>query len=517
MFFAETKLIVMTLTEKVIRQCIENGVTDIRKMARVICEQDPKATVESARFRIRRMLGRAGNQVPQKHQELYALYLEATSKSNHYSSAANKELKKSKVYIVTTALNSTPVHKSFWENILRYAAFLGAEIHVVASRYKNPTSVFSDVKEDVWCAEVLPYLDAARHELFPGIQLLSDVKISPTAITPLTGLNGMTGDASCILGHPRVHMMVMPTPKDCPAKIMMTTGCCTQPNYTDSKTGKKGMFHHTYGFVIATERGFHYVTAKDNGDFIDYDWMVTSEGVTKAPPVEALVFGDIHCAKLSQESRESIDREIKLTNPKMVVLHDVFDGESINPHEEKDPLKKVRRFESGRNNLGEEIKEALEFLSHVKSLCPNVLVVPSNHDNFLDRYIANMDWRKDISNALMYAELLPIALKEDGVFRTLANRIGVNATKIDDSVKVCGIELNTHGDKGANGSKGSSVQYKNMSFKLVKGHDHSPSRLDGCLSVGAQDLDQGYNEGLSSWARANVAIDVFGKTQHRFL
>ena len=31
---------------------------------------------------------------------------------------------------------------------------------------------------------------------------------------------------------------------------MLTTGACTVKNYTDSKSGKKGEFHHTLGFVI---------------------------------------------------------------------------------------------------------------------------------------------------------------------------------------------------------------------------------------------------------------------------
>lgn len=506
----------MILTEQIIRECIAKKITDKQTIARVIVKHDPTATLEKARDRVRKMLGAHGQRVANKHQELYALYLQACQKCDHYDTATKKKLKKSKVYIITAALNNTPVHKLFWEKLLMYAEFHKAEIHVVAMRYRNPTSVFSDAKEDFWCDEVLPYLDAGRHELFPGIHLLSDVKISPTAITPLTGMNGMSGEGSCIFGHPRVHLVTLPTPMDSPTKMMVTTGACTLPNYTDSKAGKKGSFHHTYGFIIARESGFHYVTAKENGDFIDYEWMVTSKGVEKSPPVEALVFGDIHHAKLTDEGLKRIEKEIKLTRPKMGVVHDVFDGESINPHEEKDPIEKVKRYVSGRSDLNSEINKTLDFLTWMKRRIKNILVVPSNHDNFLDRYISTMDWRKDIPNAVIYSELLPIAIKEEGVFRVLASRIGVRATKINDSVKVHGIELNIHGDLGANGSKGSSVQYKNMSFKVIKAHDHTPTRLDGSVSVGVQELFHGYNKGLSSWARANVSIDVFGKIQHRF-
>lgn len=506
----------MTLTEKVIRECIANKITDKVAIAREILKQDPTTTLEKARKNVRKYLGCAGNPVANKNVELYNLYMEACAKSCHYEQAQNKELKESKTYIITSALNNTPVHLPFWNNLLKYAEFLGAEIHVIASRYRNPTSVFTDKTEDTWVKEVLPYLDAKRHILFPGIQLMSDVKISPTAVTPLTGLNGFSGDESCIFGHPRVHLQCMPVLKGCRPKMMMTTGVCTLPNYTDSKTGKKGDFHHTYGFVIVTECGMHYVTAKENGDFIDYGWMVTSEGITKSPSPLALILGDIHHAKLSEEALDRIHSRIVTLKPDKVVLHDVFDGESINPHDEKDPIKRVKRHLNGKGNLGNELDDALYFLVGIKELCEDVLLVPSNHDRFLDRYIANMDWRKDIENAVKYAELLPIALKEDGVFSYLARRIGINAPSINDSVKVHGIELNTHGDKGANGTRGSSVQFKNMSFKMIKAHDHTASRLDGTTSVGCQDLDHGYNEGLSSWIRADATIDIFGKIQHYF-
>lgn len=506
----------MTPTERIIRECIAKKITDKRAMAKVYVEQYPEVPFEYARRRIRKMLGSSGNLEEKRETELYKLYMDACSKSTHYEEAQKKELKKSKVYLITSALNNTPVHMPFWNNLLKYAEFLGAEIHVVALRYKNPTSVFSDRKEDVWVKEVLPYLDAKRHELFPGTILMSDVKISPTAVLPLSGLNGFSGDESCIFGHPRVHLQSQPVLKGCNPKMMLTTGVCTLPNYTDSKAGKKGEFHHTYGFTVATEDGLHYVTAKDNGDFIDYRIMVTSEGIYASPPVEALVLGDIHHAKLSEDALVRIEDRITTLKPKRVVLHDVFDGESINPHDDKDPVKKVKRYESGRADLSYELDEALSFLSWMKGLCDNIMVVPSNHDSFLDRYMANMDWRKDIPNAIKYAELLPIALKEDGVFRHLIQQIGIYAPSVNDSIKVHGVELNTHGDRGANGTRGSSVQFKNMSFKMIKAHDHTPSRLDGCSSVGCQDLDHGYNEGLSSWGIADIAVDAFGKIQHYF-
>lgn len=504
------------MIEKVISECIDKGITDKRAIAKELVKQDPSRTLEQARQSIRVRLGAAGRPLSPKHLEIYNKYMDAISKDNHYTVASKKELKDSRVYIVTTAMNNTPVHRPFWNNVLAYAAYTHAEIHVIAARYSNPTSVFRDKDFDEWCQDVLPYLDAARHTLFPGIHLMSDVKISPTAVTPLSGLNGMSGPESCIFGHTRVHMQLMPVTKGSQPKIMMTTGVCTQPNYTDSKAGKKGEFHHTYGFVIVREYGFHYVTANNDGSFIDYDVMVTDGQVSPAPAVKALILGDIHVAKLTSESLSRIRDRIVGTRAEMVVLHDVLDCESVNPHEEKDAVLKSKRYEDGRNNLAVELDEALAFLGNIKALCDNVVMVRSNHDFMLDRYIANMDWRKDIPNALKYAELLPIALREDGVFPYLARQIGIHATTVDESISVCGIELNLHGDRGANGSRGSAVQFKNLSSKVIVGHSHSPSRLDGCLTVGCQDLDHEYNQGLTSWGIGDVIITANGKVQHIF-
>lgn len=507
----------MILTEKVIRECIAKGITDKRAIAKEITKQDFSVSLESARSSVRYALGSSGRPVSGVNAELYSLYMAALCKTNQYEQASHKELKPSKVYIITTALNSTPVHEQFWKNLLAYVAYLNAELHVIASRYKNPTSVFADSNDDVWCAEVLPYLDAGRHMLFDGIQLMSDVKIQPTAVTPLTGLNGFSGSESCIFGHPRVHMAFMPVPKGHKPKVMMTTGACTVPNYTDSKTGKKGEFHHTYGFVIVRDGEFHYVTACDDGSFIDMDIQVIDGRIEHAPQVEALILGDLHTAKLGQEARLRIRRRIVETNPKMLILHDVMDSEAVNPHEEKNPILKVRRYESGTSSLANEIEDTLEYLSELKLLCDDIRVVASNHDNMIDRYIANIDWRRDIPNAVKYAELLPIALREpDGIFPYLVRELGITATNANDSIMVCGIELNLHGDRGANGSRGSSVQFKNLSSKTITAHSHTPSRQDGNLVVGCQDLEHGYNEGLSSWGVGDIIINADGKCQHIF-
>src|SRR5690606_2727619 len=130
--------------------------------------------------------------------------------SSAFQKARVKELEKSSYYIITWAQNATPVHTKFWQNLLVYAEFIDAKIHVIAGRYKNPTSTFADEKHDWWSTKVLPYLDANRHDIHPLLTLLSDIKVQPTASMPLSGFNSVSGVKSAIIGHPSVHLESLP-------------------------------------------------------------------------------------------------------------------------------------------------------------------------------------------------------------------------------------------------------------------------------------------------------------------
>ena len=127
--------------------------------------------------------------------------------TDSFKEAKKKKLdKRRKTFLISYAQNGTPVHKNFFKNLLSYSDELKAGLHIVAGRYKNPTSVFTDKDKDTWADEVLPYLDANRHHVHNHLEILSDIKISPTASMPLSGLNGVSGLQSCILGHPRIHL-----------------------------------------------------------------------------------------------------------------------------------------------------------------------------------------------------------------------------------------------------------------------------------------------------------------------
>lgn len=444
--------------------------------------------------------------------------------SELFQEAKKRATEDKQTFLISWAQNATPIHKNFVKNLKAYAEDLDAGLHIIAGRYSNPTSVFADKEQDWWAPEVVPYLDAARHNIHEYMQILSDVKIPPTASTPLSGLNSITGLESCIVGHPRQQVKSLPILDGYPSKLLMSTGACTVANYTDSKSGKKGEFHHSIGFTIVELDGEHFhvrqVSADDKGNFYDLFKRVKNGKVLEnVEGAEAAVLGDIHIAHNDVKATEVSFKLLDEMKPKHTMLHDIIDCESISHHEENDPFRVMQKEENGTGDLKKELQIMLQWAKD--RLKYNLVVVRSNHDDFLDRWLRSTDWRKARNKRMFLygAGILAnedVAQKKGVISYLLEDAFGEDITclGLDDSYRVLGWELGVHGHVGANGSRGSANQYKQMNTKMITGHTHSPSRQDGHMCVGTlSGLRVGYNKGASSWMHANALIYPDGKAQ----
>lgn len=454
------------------------------------------------------------------------------TESPQYLKAKEKKFdKKKKRFIITWAQNDTPVHEPFLSNIEAYAKHIDASIHVIAGRYKNPTSLSTEKEFETWSERIEVYLDAGRHEIHKHMRIMSDVKIQPTAVNPMTGLEGMSGVNSCVFGSPKVQMETIPVLEGSLPKLMLTTGACTLKNYTDSKAGKKGEFHHTLGFVIVEIKDAsiffaRHVTATDNGDFTDLYYKVeyqkaeNKSKISKIKKSAAIILGDLHYGQHDERVINKTLELLKSIKPDNVVLHDVFDGLSINHHEANDPFVQYKREIEGTNSLKREIDQMLNGLKDFEKY--NVVIVRSNHDDFLDRWLKSTDWRKatTLKNSIEYMEYSTLLLKGEapnGVIPYLINRKYPKFKTLgrSDSFVVNGWELGQHGDIGSNGSRGSLVQFRKLNTKMVVGHYHSPGRKDGALAVGTSTkLRVNYNLGPSGWLQSHVIVHDDSKAQH---
>jgi hypothetical protein len=444
--------------------------------------------------------------------------------SELFETAKKKVTEDKQTFLISWAQNATPIHKNFMKNMKAYAEELDAGIHIIAGRYSNPTSIFTDKDKDWWSPEVVPYLDAARHNLHKYLQVLSDIKIPPTGSTPLSGLNSVTGLESCIVGHPRQQVKSLPILVGYPHKLLLSTGAATVANYTDSKSGKKGEFHHSIGFVIVELDGenFHIrqVSADDNGNFYDlYKRVKNGIVLDNVEGAEAAVLGDIHIAHNDERATAVSFKLLDQMKPKSTMIHDIIDCESISHHEENDPFRLMQKEENGTGDLKKELEQMLEWVK--LRLKYNLVIVRSNHDDFLDRWLKTVDWRRARNKRMFLfgANILanqPVAQSKGVISFLLEDAFGdqIKTLGLDDSYRILGWELGVHGHVGANGSRGGHNQYKNMNTKMITGHTHSPNRGDGHMTVGTlSGLRVGYNKGASSWMHANALIYPDGKAQ----
>jgi hypothetical protein len=488
------------------------------------------------------MLGEYANKSP-KTMEKWVKQLNLTEKTITDSpelieAKSRKFDKKKKRFIISWAQNNTPVHRAFLANIKKYALEIDADIHIIAGRYQNPTSIFSEASKnaDHWHSSVVEYLDAARHDIHKYVSIMSDIKIPPTGVNPMTGMQGISGINSCIFGSPKVQLEMIPVLEGNAPKMMMTTGACTVSNYTDSKSGKKGELHHTLGFVVVEIKDNNtfftrQVTATDDGNFIDlcykadYDEEKEESKITRNSEMDACVFGDLHCGHEDPEVVTNTLAALDKIIPENVILHDVFDGASISHHEMKNPFAQYRKEVKGTNSLGDEVDYMIRELGRFQHF-KNTVIVRSNHDDFIDRWLQNGDWKQQPTpkNSMLYMEYSQMLLRQyaedddvKGVIPELINKAYPKYKTLgrSDSYIVNGWELGQHGDYGSNGSRGSLLQFRKLNTKIVVGHYHSPGRKDGALAVGTSThLRVGYNTGPSSWLQSHVFIYKNGKAQH---
>jgi len=446
-----------------------------------------------------------------------------------------KTIKKSKRYIITYAQNATPIHAKFFESLLTYCEHNKAELIVIPGRYRNPTSVWSENnKHDEWWDEALhPYLISKRIHLTDGLIVYGDISIQPTAIRPLTGMEVFTGKSSAIFGHPKLQLLTVATNSRRP-KLMTTTGSCTILNYTKSKAGKKAAAHHVFGATLIelNKGGFHIRQINANsqdGSFIDLNWVYAENEAKPAPPAEALILGDVHAENVEYKALSASFEMIKQLKCKRAIYHDLLDFGVRNHHSINDFCDRYERvvLDGATDVVERELSKTIEILESTPN-CAEPIVVQSNHDEAFDRWLKTADPKLDPINSLLYYKMWVAKIEEfnqTGVWPTafhLYYRMSGHNRAVfidrEENYSIMDIVCGYHGDKGINGSRGTSASYAKLGVKTVIGHRHTPSIIDGCYTVGViGKLNQGYNDLPSSWAHANCVIYANGKRSLIFI
>ncbi len=441
-------------------------------------------------------------------------------------------------WLLTAAQDETPISEPFWGNLHRYAEHIGAEVMVGGFTYNK--ALFEDhaARTGVFAAAVQPYLVHDDVNLGP-LLFAAKMNILPTAVRPLSGLDSYSRGRWAVYPHAKVQLVSVPSLPGTHPAMIMTTGCCTVPNYIEKKAGLKAEFHHQIGATIVeiddAGRIFcRQIGAAGDGSFQDLDIVVRDGEILTGQRIEQATWGDIHIPKMDPVVARTIwgydveTGEITGTGlfhdlrPRHQAFHDLLDFSARNHHRRGDPHFHVALTAAGKDRVEDEVRAVARFLRATAADWSTSVVVASNHNDALVRWLREADPRLDAVNARYWCELNAEYMRRleqgDREFDIIAWAIKRAAPDpLDDivfvprngSYLVCqaagGIETALHGDEGPNGARGSALNMNRMAMRINRGHDHTASIVDGVYTSGLCGLmDQGYNSGPSSWSHTQT-------------
>lgn len=443
-----------------------------------------------------------------------------------------------KRYILTSAQNNTWVNEAVWKNLLALADYYGAEVKVARFAYNlqgfQPAKPDAEEKDSLWYDPVLlDHVDDNRVELAPTLVWCGEMNILPTADRPLSRLETYTGEKSCVIPHVKIAMESVANNKYEATKFAYTTGTVTKLNYIQKKAGLKAEFHHCFGGLLvevdSEGRWFaRQLNADSSGTIHDLDVRVERQQVTTGNRVEAINWGDVHEQELSPAIKKLCWGKggmLDHLRPKYQFMHDLVSFTRRNHHDAKDPHKMFKIHVAGRDSVEGEMEDVAEFINEVASRdwC-EMVVVDSNHDNALTRWLREADYRKDPVNALFFLKCqlrkYESIAEEDGWFHMIEWVLqdkevdpAVRFLRVDESFVICNaIECGMHGHLGPNGARGTPWNLAKIGRKANTGHTHSAGIRDGLYTAGTCSvMDMGYNDGPSSWSHSHIVTYANGK------
>jgi hypothetical protein len=434
-----------------------------------------------------------------------------------------------KNFIITSYTLGSYVNQDFLKNLKTYADYIDARLVVIPMRYNNKAKIEDNVESDAnsfVSPDIIDYLEDNRFDLTDNLTIFADIKINPTAYDPITGLIPLTRNKTGVFAHTTIRLKTIPTAIDTKSGLIVTTGSISDPLYADSLAAKKAEYHHQLGCVVINLKddgsfNMRSINArKSNGSFKDLGIKVKNGKVTEAI-AKIAVFGDTH---LGQEDGTVLRKALKVCNKleiEEIVLHDLFDGMSINPHS------KLMDRHAIKMSLEEELNYNADWLTDITDQGYKITIVNSNHNQFIGRWVEANDPRcmgkRDLS---WYAYFLTVAEESNYVhpdyysaaMKRLMNSENYKKVKflaVGEVYRRFGYNLSNHGHKGVNGAKFSPKGSASIGEKLIVGHSHSAEIMHGVIVTGCTcKLAQSYNsEGFSSWVHAMTTIYEDGQSQ----
>ena len=439
-----------------------------------------------------------------------------------------------KRYVITSAQNNTEINQEFYQSLLTYCEVNDAKLMIIPVVYRYYGDEADKRKRVVkWPQEVKDHAVVGNVSLNDNVEIRGDVSIVATARNPLSGLETLSGRKSAIYGHGQLQMKMVATPKPELPKMLHTTGSISVKNYSDTKAGIIGDFNHSFSALVVEveDEVFHVrqLCAGDDGSFYDLECHYHPDHISDTGRVPAMIFGDIHAQAICEDVWDATwayDGIVDALLPEDQILHDVLDFGSKNHHHRGRTFLEYKKHHNGSDSVLDEMNDLKNLHNTIwNDEGTDYHYIASNHHDALTRWLEEADPKEDPRNAAMYHSLMTLKLEcidagentdvmELWLKGEIDNPYSTHFHDRDERFLIKGIDLNNHGDKGANGARGSAASFAKAGYKTVTGHTHTPQIEKGAWVVGCScNLDMGYNTGYSSWMNTHCVIYPNGKRQ----
>lgn len=456
--------------------------------------------------------------------EEFAKIREELLQRNWKSGSTASAIKKGKRFVITTAVDDSPVHRPFFEALKRYCKHNDATLLILPVQASQ-----SSVDEAL----------VGEHWIFEDVHLNSNfsicsIKINPKTAQPTTGLKRIgQRDGSIVVASPKQFLEFVAVGNEKTPHAVMSTGAVTSPNYRSRSGDTKRIDYianhdHVLGAVIVeieNKKRYHFrqVQADPSGRFYDLGVEYSASSVRTCAP-SGMLWGDLHSGEIDATAKKAAIEMIRHTKVERVFWGDAFSGISVNHHEEDNLLVRAVLAEKGKLNLEQELRELAKEIDEITSMqeVKSLEMVWSNHHEFLTKhYLPKGKYKQDPQNYRI-AHKLALAMMDgkDPIQFACEDLIGlkhpkkVRWLKRDEDVRIGGVQMGAHGDRGANGAKGSKATIENAYGRCMHGHTHSPYIFRGIFCVGTTSvLRAGYNEGPSGWVHTHGFVYPNGMMQ----
>lgn len=448
-----------------------------------------------------------------------------------------------KRFIFTAAQNATPVVHEWFCILEAMAKAPDTVLSVAPLRYKNPTSNFpaSRRNADWWEPRVRPYLRNQRLVINKNLVFLGDIFPQSTTSDPIAGVEVISRERSGIVPATKLQLKSVAAPAGRMAKIVTSTGACTEANYTRTPTGKKAEFHHSLSAIVVELEGprfhmrvIHYNEKGKNCTDLDKLWFYSnataSVGIKEAPRPLALAMGDTHVDFVDPKVVKATFGKggiVPTLKPRHLIWADLLDGYSCNPHHKGNPMVAYAKRMSGMDIISDEVERAIEFVRDLTPPDTLSIIQESNHNGFLGRYVLATPWQQDATNALFLSRTAtkmlegcrmgPGGTEYPDPFALHFREAQVPNSRVldlDEQFVLAGVALHMHGDRGPNGSRGSIRSLRRVASKSIIEHSHTLGVDEGCYQAATSTrLRLEYNHGASSWCNAHILLNADGKRQ----